>query len=82
MVQNIDLLNIKQEKSSNYSKNPLNNGNNRRPKKILKLLTYGIIIAIIVLFVFTSRIIMSEDNSIVNTFSFLNQIKHLSRNLY
>jgi len=46
---------------------------------MLKFLTYITAISIIVLFVFTSRVLMSEDNSIVSTFSFLSQFKHLAR---
>jgi len=80
MIQNIDLLNIDKEQGLAH-----NNGLTRHPKqnrgqkKILKFLIYSVIIATIVLFVFTSRIIMSEDNPIVNTFAFLSQIQHLAQ---
>ncbi|MFA5318131.1 MAG: LCP family protein [Patescibacteria group bacterium] len=51
----------------------------QRPKKIFKSFSYLIAILIIILFTFTSKVLMSEDNSIIGTFSFLGQIKHLAQ---
>ena len=79
MVQDIDLLDIQREQNTKNPQTLNKKSRLKRPKKMLKVLSYGLIIAVIVLFVFTSKIIMSEDNSILNTFSFLNQIKHLAQ---
>lgn len=70
-MEDIDLLQIekKQNKHKHHRRKPV--------KKLLKLLTYGLIIIIIILFVFTNKIVTSEDSFLKNAFSFLNPLKHL-----
>ncbi|MFA6551744.1 MAG: LCP family protein, partial [Patescibacteria group bacterium] len=82
-MNDIDLLEIEKEnKSPNYFI-----GSERAPrrikalaaKKLFKFMAYATAIAVIVLFAFTSRVLMSEDNSIFSPLSFLNQLKHLAQ---
>jgi len=50
-----------------------------KKRRLLKPATYFIAILIIILFTFTSRVLMSEEGAIINTFSFLGQFKHLAQ---
>lgn len=79
MVHDIDLLELEKKKRFDIHQDSPQSRHQRATKKLLRFLTYLTAVATIILFVFTSRILMSEDNSIFSTFSFFNQIKHLAR---
>ncbi|PIT94110.1 hypothetical protein COU00_00680 [Candidatus Falkowbacteria bacterium CG10_big_fil_rev_8_21_14_0_10_43_11] len=82
-MNDIDLLEIERENKTNAY---LGDGENRRhsskksaTKQLLKILVYLTGISLVVLFAFTSRVLMSEDNSIGSVFSLFSQIKHLAQ---
>ena len=82
MVNDLDLLEIKKENGGDY----LAGYNERRHSikrraggRLLKFLAYLTTVAAIVLFVFTSRVLMSEDNKIFSPLSWLSQFKHLAQ---
>jgi len=78
-MNDIDLLDIEKGSTAAGSGPMPPRTKNRRTRAALKLLAYLVVAAVIVLFVFTSRIIMSQDNPIAGTFSFLNQITRLAQ---
>jgi len=76
MIRDLDLLKLETDWDNNR---PDRFRRPRKKKKAFKFISYVIAVGFIVIFVFTSRVIMSEDNSIMNTLSFLGQIKHLAQ---
>jgi len=82
MVNDIELLNIEKTKENSdsvlHSINPQSYAR-RRGKKWWKFFAYAAGIIVVILFAFTSRVLMSEDNTITSALSFLSQIKHLAQ---
>jgi LCP family protein required for cell wall assembly len=82
-MNDIDLLEIEREnKSPNYHiSSERNSRRTKTPaaKKLFKFLVYATAVSAVVLFVFASRVLMSEDNSIFSPLSLLNQFKHLAQ---
>ena len=74
-MNDLNLLDIRPE----HSLSPAPKRTRRGKIGVLKITGYLMAISVIVLFVFTSRIIVSQDNSITGVWSFFNQIKHLAQ---
>jgi LCP family protein required for cell wall assembly len=77
-MNDIDLLDIEKESAPHQAATPPRTAK-RRARRALKLLAYLTVAAVVMLFIFTSRILMSEDNPLVGTLSLLNQITHLAQ---
>ncbi len=82
-MKDIDLLRIEQKNSLGQNHYPDQHRIGSRPKRRLRrvgrFFTYLAAVFFIIFFVFTSRIIMSEDNSVINTLSFFGNLTKLAK---
>ncbi|MDP3900076.1 MAG: LCP family protein [bacterium] len=81
MSQDIDLLHIEQKNlpGQSYQQKPRQPRRRRSLfRRVLKLFTYVSAVAFIIIFIFTSRMIMSGDNTILETLSLIGQLTHLA----
>ncbi|MEK7068144.1 MAG: LCP family protein [Patescibacteria group bacterium] len=80
MVNDIDLLEIAKENGGDHAHyRPYPRPPQRMAKRLLKFLIYLTAVAFVVLFVFTSRVLMSADNKTFSPLTWLNQFKHLAQ---